>query len=485
MAECHPVGFQWVMEAKARGATVIHIDPRYTRTSAVADLHVPLRAGSDIVLLGGTDQLRAEQREVLPRLRGELHQRGDDHRARTSRTPRTWTGCSPASTPSSRVYDPSLAYEGVEVQAASGERDRQQDPGDEAGRSGALVGSAVRPAGGARRTARAARVGTPRDDPTLQHPRCVFQILKRHFARYTPEMVEQACGVPQADFRRVCELITANSGRDRTTAFVYSVGWTSTPSACSTSAPRRSCRRCSATSGGRAAASWRCAGTRPSRGPPTSRRCSTCCPGTSRCRTRTPTRTWTRSSPRRAPTRASGRTCAYTVSLLKAWWGDAATAANDFCFDYLPRLTGSHSTYETVMAQIAGDCPGYFLFGENPAVGSANGKMQRLGLADLDWLVVRDLVMIRRDVLEGRAGDRHRGDAHGRHRHRGVLPARRRAHREERQVHQYPADAAVAPRGGEPAGDARSDLWFAYHLGRRIREKLAASPTRWTGRCRT
>src|SRR5690348_12710141 len=53
MAECHPVGFQWVMEAKARGATVIHVDPRFTRTSAVADLHVPIRAGSDIALLGG------------------------------------------------------------------------------------------------------------------------------------------------------------------------------------------------------------------------------------------------------------------------------------------------------------------------------------------------------------------------------------------------------------------------------------------------
>src|SRR3954462_9447936 len=53
MAECHPVGFQWVMEAKARGAKVIHIDPRFTRTSAVADLHVPLRAGSDIAFLGG------------------------------------------------------------------------------------------------------------------------------------------------------------------------------------------------------------------------------------------------------------------------------------------------------------------------------------------------------------------------------------------------------------------------------------------------
>ena len=53
MAECHPVGFQWVMEAKARGATIIHVDPRFTRTSAVADLHVPLRAGTDIAFLGG------------------------------------------------------------------------------------------------------------------------------------------------------------------------------------------------------------------------------------------------------------------------------------------------------------------------------------------------------------------------------------------------------------------------------------------------
>ena len=52
MAECHPVGFQWVEEARARGAKVIHVDPRFTRTSAVADKHIPIRAGSDVVLLG-------------------------------------------------------------------------------------------------------------------------------------------------------------------------------------------------------------------------------------------------------------------------------------------------------------------------------------------------------------------------------------------------------------------------------------------------
>ena len=74
-----------------------------------------------------------------------------------------------------------------------------------------------------------------------------------------------------------------------------------------------------------------------------------------------------------------GNVRSYAVSLLKSYWGDAATADNDFCFDYLPRITGDHSTYDTVKAQIEGRCKGYFLVGENPAVGSANGKMQRLG----------------------------------------------------------------------------------------------------------
>src|SRR5579872_3926550 len=66
----------------------------------------------------------------------------------------------------------------------------------------------------------------PQTDETLQHPRCVFQVLKRHFARYTPEMVARIAGVPEDVFGKVCELITENSGRDKTTAFVYSVGWT-------------------------------------------------------------------------------------------------------------------------------------------------------------------------------------------------------------------------------------------------------------------
>lgn len=82
------------------------------------------------------------------------------------------------------------------------------------------------------------------------------------------------------------------------------------------------------------------------------------------------------------------------VSLLKEYWGDAATAENDYCFDYLPRINGDHGTYRTVMDMVDGKVFGYFLLGQNPAVGSAHGRLQRLGMANLDWLVVRDLVMI-------------------------------------------------------------------------------------------
>jgi formate dehydrogenase major subunit len=167
---------------------------------------------------------------------------------------------------------------------------------------------------------------------------------------------------------------------------------------------------------------------------------------------------------------------AYLVSLLKAWWGPAATPDNDFCFDYLPRITGSHSTYETVQAQLDGDCKGYILLGENPAVGSANTKMQRLGMACLDWLVVRDFSLIEsatwwQDGPEIETGELRTADI-------GT------------EVFFFPAAAHTEKSGSftntnrllqwhhaavEPANDCRSDMWFMLHLGRIIREKLAGS----------
>src|SRR5689334_24960140 len=119
MAECHPVGFQWVMEAKARGAKVIHVDPRFTRTSAVSDLHVPLRAGSDIAFLGGLInhvlQGGHEFRDYLVAYSNAAAIVGEDFRD-TEDLDGVFSGYDPEN----RKYDPSSwQYEGTEVNARS------------------------------------------------------------------------------------------------------------------------------------------------------------------------------------------------------------------------------------------------------------------------------------------------------------------------------------------------------------------------------
>ena len=311
MAECHPVGFQWVMEAKARGATVIHVDPRFTRTSALADLHVPLRAG---------------YRHRLPRRRSINHvlQQRDStsattcsptptrprSSARTSATPRTWTGCSPATTRETGRYDPragSTRAPTVQAAAGSGTSETRSRPGSS------------RPQAAAReRTAPAAATsaGNRARDETLQHPRCVFQILKRHFARYTPEMVEQMCGVPPERSSRSASLLDRELRAGAHDRLRVRGGLDPAHGRRAVHPrPRRSCSCCSATSAAPAAASWRCAGTPRSRAPPTSPPCSTCCPATSRCRTRTPARTWTASCEAEAAHEGLlGATCAPTRS---------------------------------------------------------------------------------------------------------------------------------------------------------------------------
>jgi formate dehydrogenase major subunit len=431
MAECHPVGFQWVMEAKARGATVIHIDPRYTRTSAVADLHVPLRVGSDIALLGGLINYVLSSgkffREYVESYTNAATIISEDF-ADTEELEGLFSGFKPEE----HLYDT---------------------------KSWAYVS------------------GTPTTDPTLTHPRCVFQILKRHFARYTPEMVEQACGVPPDTFRQVCEAVTANSGRDRTTAFVYSVGWTHHTVGVQyirAAAVLQTLLGNMGRPGGGILALRGHASIQGSTDIPT---LFDLLPGylpMPHAHTNPDLAAYIAAEGTDKGYWANMR--AYLVSLLKAWWGDAATESNDFCYDYLPRLTGSHSTYETVMAQLAGDCEGYFLLGENPAVGSANGKLQRLGMANLKWLVVRDFSLIEsatfwKDGPEIDTGEMRTADI-------GTevffLPAA--AHTEKdgsftntQRMLQWHHTAV------EPAGDTRSDLWFTYHLGRRIREKLLGS----------
>ena len=471
-AEAHPVGFQWVMEAKARGAKVIHIDPRFSRTSALADLYVPIRAGTDIAFLGGIiNQVLStgsDFREYVLNFTNAATVVGEDFRD-TEDLDGIFSGLNEAT----GHYDgASWQYEGAEVQAASGERDVLYDERTRGGRTIADAGQPESYGSGGPPVA-----GGLHRDETLQHPRCVYQILKRHYARYTPEMVEETCGIPRDTFLQVCRALIDNSGPDRTSEFVYAVGWTQHTvgaqyirTACVLQLLLGNIGR----PGGGIQALRGHASIQGSSDIPT---LFNLLPGyipmphahqhedldSFIAAVRTDKGFW-----------ANMR--AYVVSLLKAYWGDAATADNDYCFNHLPRLTGSHSTYDTVMAQLAGECKGYFLMGENPAVGSANTKMQRLGMAELDWLVVRDFSLIEsatwwQDGPEIETGELRTEDI-------------------ATEVFFFPAAAHTEKDGSftntnrmlqwhfaakEPDGDARSDLWFMYHLGKRIREKLKDS----------
>ena len=310
-AEAHPVGFQWVMEAKARGATVIHVDPRFTRTSALADVHVPIRAGTDIAFLGGiinhvlTNEL--DFREFVL-----THTNAATMLARTSATPRTSTASSPASTRRPAVRPDAWGYEGVEEKASAGaarpDAAATAASGTEEGSSGHSRGAARRTARAARRSARASRTATRRCSTRAASTRCSSATTPGTRRRWSSE----TCGIPpdavRPGLRRAGRATPDATGRARSRT-----PWAgpSTPSGRSTSAPPRSCSCCWATSGARAAASRRCAGTPASRAPATSRRSYNLLPGlpADAARRGEPGPRLLRRGARR-PRAASGATCA-------------------------------------------------------------------------------------------------------------------------------------------------------------------------------
>jgi formate dehydrogenase major subunit len=463
MAEAHPVGFQWVVEAKARGAKVIHVDPRFTRTSALADTHVPIRAGSDIAFLGGIVNYilsnELDFREYLLAYTNAATIVSEDFRD-TEDLDGLFSGFDPET----RGYDiASWMYRGHEPDSV------RHDTAMQRATASGLQHESHGPGVGA----------TTERDETLQHPRCVYQILKLHFSRYTPEVVEAVCGVPRGKFEEVCRAWTANSGRERTTALVYAVGWTQHSVGVQyirTGAIIQLLLGNIGRPGGGIMAMRGHANIQGATDVPT---LFNLLPGylpmPHHAKHET-FRQWIDSIRHPGQKGFWSAAEAYAVSLLKAYWGEAATAENDYCYDHLPRMTGDHGTYRQVLDMIDGKIKGYFLLGQNPAVGSANGKAQRLGMANLDWLVVLDLVQIESATFWKDSPEVDTGE---------IVPTECRT-----EVFFLPAASHVEKEGTftqtqrmlqwrekalDPPGDCRSDLWFFYHLGRIIREKLAAS----------
>jgi formate dehydrogenase major subunit len=455
MAECHPVGFHWVMEAKRRGATIIHVDPRFTRTSAVSDIHAPLRAGSDIAFLGGiVNYILTENRHFedyvvhytnASAIISEKFQDTENLDGLFS----GWDG-------EKKKYETeSWQYEDSRVATAPGQSEQTNEPRP--------TGSHDWQTGGL--------------DPSLQHPRCVFQILKRHFARYTPALVEELCGVSQELFARIAKTICDASGRDKTTAFCYSVGWTQHSVGAQyirTAAIIQLLLGNVGRPGGGILALRGHASIQGSTDIPT---LYNLLPGYLPMPK-------ANSDPFLGDYLANNQSssgwwselpkCA--VSLLKAYFGDAATDENDFCYDHLPRLTGDHSHMTTVADMADGRVKGYFVMGENPTVGSMNGALQRKGLRAAEWVVVRDFAPTETAEFWRDAPEIHAGEVRTEDIGTEVFFFPCAAHTEkdgaftntQRMLQWH--HAAVPP-----PGDARSELHFVFHLGRKLKKLYRGS----------
>ncbi|OBK47008.1 formate dehydrogenase [Mycobacterium sp. 1081908.1] len=467
MAECHPVGFQWVEEARARGARIIHVDPRFTRTSAVSDRHVPIRAGSDVVLLGALiNHVLANDlwfKEYVLAYTNAATLINENFRD-TEDLGGLFSGFDPET----GQYDMSTWAYAEPDEGANGGQEHGADAsaraaGDQHGSGGPPLAH-----------------GRVRRDDTLQDPRTVFQILKRHYARYTPEMVRDVCGIGAEDFEYLARSIVENSGRERTTCFAYAVGWTQHTLGAQFIRTATILQLLMGNVGRPGSGIMALRGHASIQGSTDIPTLFNLLPGylpMPKAGTHDTLRAYLDAvgSKRQKGFWANADT--YTISLLKAWWGDAAREDNDWAYDYLPRLTGPHGTYQTVTGMLADEVEGYFLLGQNPAVGSAHGRMQRLGMSHLKWLVVRDLNLIEsatwwKDGPEIASGELKTEDI-------------------ETEVFFLPAATHVEKAGSftqtqrllqwrhkavEPPGDCQSELAFFYELGKRIRQRLAGSP---------
>jgi formate dehydrogenase major subunit len=496
MAENHPVAFRWPMAAKVEhGAKLIHVDPRFTRTSAVADLYAPIRAGSDVAFLGGLVRfvMNNERWNTEPFFRtwlvnytnaatiiDEGYRDTEDNDGVFSGLMEYKAGVAewPYNGFRNQYEDASWQYAGTRVgdqgrvanTAQSGET-----PGTPSGTEPATTKKPQGPPYDA--LVRSLLKPKPRRDETLQDPRCVFQILKRHFARYTPDMVERATGCPQDIFLRVAGTILDNSGADRTTSFAYAVAWTQ-----HTNGPQiiGCCALLQLLLGnfGRPGA-----GIMALRGH-ASIQGSTDVPTlyhsihgymahpTALKRHETLNDYLAAET---VPTGYWGNMPKFVVSYLKSMWGDAATPENDFGYGWHPKIFGDHSHMPMFVAMAEGKVRGMMCIGQNPAT-SLNARLERAGLRKLQWLVVKDnwvheTATFWKNSPEVRNGEVSPADI-------GTevffFPSSQVAELEgtftntQRLLQSY-FKAAEAP------GDCRSDPWFTYQLGKRLKQMYAGS----------
>jgi formate dehydrogenase major subunit len=355
-AEDHPIAMNWLTRTKERGAYILHVDPRFNRTSSIADVFAKLRSGTDIAFVGGMINYAIEHNRI-------------QHEYVREYTNASWI------VGDGYGFSDGL-FDGYDAKTRSYDRTRWAYALDEQGQ--------------------------PRRDPTLKHPRCVFRLLARHFARYDPDTVCRITGTPRDAYLRVCDLYTATYAPDRAGTWLYAMGTAQhshgTQNIRSYAILQLLLGNIGVAGGGVNAMR----GESNVQGSTDQGLNNDGLPGYLKMPVEADVdlKSYLKRVTPVAANRASvnwlQNTPKYVVSLLKAWWGEHATGDNEFAFSYLPKLGRGfqgqgYAFLALAQDMLAGGVKGLFCFGQNPAVGGANARLIRAGLDKLEWMVVADL----------------------------------------------------------------------------------------------
>ena len=430
-AEAHPCGFKWVTEAKAhRGAKLVVVDPRFTRTASVADYYVPTRTGADIVFLGGIINYLLTNDKIQHEY------------------VRNYTDM-PFIVREDFAFNDGL-FSGYDE--ATGKYTDKSSWNYEMGDD-----------------------GYAKIDPTLEHPRCVYQMMKKHYSRYTPEMVEKACGVPPEKFHKVAELLASTAVPGKAATILYALGWTQHSTGAETLRTGAMVQLLLGNMGISGGGMNALRGHSNIQGLTDLGLLTNMLPGYITLPGEAE-QDWNAYVAKRAlqplrPNQLSYYSNAkkFLVSFMKTWWGDAATEENNYAFDYLPKLDKPYDMMQAFELMNQGKMTGYICQGFNILASAPDKQKITDGLSKLKWLVIMDPLQTETSEFWKPHGDFHKVDPTKIQTEVFSLPTSCFAEERGSLV----SSSRVLQwhwQGAEPPGQARSDLEIMSGLFQRIRK---------------
>jgi anaerobic selenocysteine-containing dehydrogenase len=353
--ENHPVAARWLQKAKANGAIVLSCDPRYTRTTAFSDHYCKMRSGTDIAFVGGMINYALQNDRV-------------DREYVRHYTNATF------------IIDPEFEFNEAAGLFVGYNPDTDPPSYDKSKWKYELDEN-----------------GAPKRDMTMEHPRCVFQLLKKHFARYDIDMVCSVTGAPKEEYQRICDIYTSTWAPNRVATWLYAMGTTQHTHGTQNIRTYVILQLLLGNVGKAGGGINALRGESNVQGSTDMALLFHILPGY----LRTPPATQQsldayleENTPKSADPLSANwwqNYPKYMVSLLKAFWGDHATRENGFCYSYLGKISGNLSYISLFEAMYRNEIKGLFCFGQNPAVGGPNCNKERDALANLEWLVAVDI----------------------------------------------------------------------------------------------